>query len=108
MVQSPARLRIRDARRRYAGYFRAHGDLAPLRDHRIAARSMGARALRAWPQGPHGDRCAARRRSARPGFALELDSEPARRFARCDIVALAAQNPYQVRPENAAGYSAVW
>ena len=51
--------------RRDARHLRAHGDAAPLRHHRAAARPVRAGPLRARPQGPDGGRGAPGRR-ARP------------------------------------------
>src|ERR1700683_5844075 len=56
MVQSASRLRALHAGRGHAGYFRAHGDAAPLRSSRTAARPVHHGALRTGSQGLDGDR----------------------------------------------------
>src|SRR6266404_8764812 len=70
MVQPLARFRLPDLRGGYAGYLRAHGDLAPLRDDRVAPRPVRAGAVRARLQGNDGRRNSAGERLA--GIVLAL------------------------------------
>ena len=62
--------RLPDLRGGYAGYLRAHGNLAPLRDDRAAPRPVRAGAVRARLQGNDGRRNSARERLA--GIVLAL------------------------------------
>src|SRR5580692_6281741 len=70
MVQPAARIRLFDLRRGDAGYFRAHGNTAPLRDDRAAPRPVRAGAVRTWFQGNDGRRNSAGKRLA--GFVVAL------------------------------------
>ncbi len=87
MVQPAARVRLPDPRRGHARHLRAHGDAAPLRPRRAAARADRAGALRAGAEGPDGGRSASRWRPARvsprtdrsaclPIFPLPLGTGP--------------------------------
>src|SRR5262249_2308287 len=76
MVQSATWLRFSDPRRGNAGHFRAHGDAAPFRHHRIAAGTVRPGALRARSEGAHGGGSTARRRAARPVVTLTLVFNP--------------------------------
>src|SRR5712691_356896 len=70
MVQPLTRIRLPDLRGGYAGYLRAHGNLAPLRDDRAAPRPVRAGAVRTRLQGNDGRRNSAGERLARIVLAL--------------------------------------
>src|SRR5258706_5164396 len=70
MVQPLAWIRLPDLRGGYAGYLRAHGNPAPLRDDRAAPRPVRAGAVRARLQGNDGGRNSAGERLARIVLAL--------------------------------------
>src|SRR6266403_838334 len=70
MVQPLTRIRLPDLRGGDAGYLRAHGNLAPLRDDRAAPRPVRAGAVRARLQGNDGRRNSAGERLA--GIVLAL------------------------------------
>src|SRR5512143_1689854 len=100
MVQPPAWLRLSDPRRRYARYFRAHGDPASLWLCRAATGPDRARPLWARPEGADGCRGPSGRRFARAGvplvrsiFRLPLGArprkgEPMRQFGPIALVLL--------------------
>src|ERR1700675_4837475 len=71
MVQSPARIRLPDLWRGDAGHIRTHGDVAPLRDDRVAPRPVRAGPVWAWLQGHDGRRNPAGSRFAKPFFTLK-------------------------------------
>ena len=54
VVQSTARLRLSDPRRRHARHLCSHGDPAPIRHHRIAAGAVPAGSVRARPERAYG------------------------------------------------------
>src|SRR5260370_14492773 len=70
VVQPLARIRLPDLRGGYAGYFRAHGNTAPIRDDRAAPRPVRAGAVLARLEGDDGCRHPARNRRASPIVAL--------------------------------------
>src|ERR1700730_11148803 len=70
MVQPVARLRVLDPWRWYAGHLRAHGDFAPVRYHRAAARTVRHGTLWTGPEGHDGRRGPPRGRIARTGLPL--------------------------------------
>src|SRR4029077_3067762 len=85
MVQSVAWFRLPDARRGDAGYFRPHGNIAPVRHDGTAPRPVRAGALRTGPEGHDGGRSPPRKRRAHlPRAAGRLAS--AARFAAALLV----------------------
>src|ERR1700732_3087993 len=71
MVQPPARIRLPDLWRGHAGHICTHGDVAPLRDDRVAPRPVRAGPVWARLQGHDGRRNPAGSRLARTFFALK-------------------------------------
>src|SRR6185312_17148516 len=70
VVQSAARIRLPDLRGGDAGHLCPYGDLAPIRDDRVAPRSVRAGALWTRLQGNDGRRDPAGVRRARPVVPL--------------------------------------
>src|SRR5260370_5481201 len=70
VVQPLARIRLPDLRGGYAGYFRADGSTAPIRDDRAGPRPVRAGAVRARLEGDDGCRNPAGNRLAGPIVAL--------------------------------------
>src|SRR6202011_3827252 len=70
VVQPLTRIRFPDLRRGDAGYLRAYGNIAPVRDDRVAPRPVRAGAVRTRFQGDDGCRNPAGKRLARTVVAL--------------------------------------
>src|SRR5436305_11313509 len=87
MVQPLTRIWLPDLRGGYAGYLRAHGNLAPLRDDRAAPRPVRAGAVRTRLQGNDGRRNPAGERLAGIVLAL-ICATPHATVTRAPIAAL--------------------
>src|ERR1700723_2611 len=82
MVQQASRFRLPDARGGDARHLCPYGDPAPVRNHRIAPRTIRSGPLRTRTEGFDGRRGASRERSARSVVALTAVFVSRRRFSR--------------------------
>src|SRR6476660_6299259 len=84
MVQPLARIRFPDLRRGYAGYLRAHGNTAPLRDDRAAPRPVRAGPVLTRLQGNDGRGNPAGKRLAGTVVALTEQTSSRYRYTRAE------------------------